>query len=259
MQRIVAIALAAVMAFSLGCGGKKGTSAVKYAVTAQLNYERGMKMLTSEDWIAAAKYFDFIKARFPYSKYAVLAELRIADARFGAKLWLQAVDAYKMFIKFHPTHDMVENGYCDFRIGESFYKMLPSDFWMLPPSHEKDQSSTMDAFRTLKRFRDRFPKSPYVKKSDKMLTKLAKRLAAHEWYVARFYWERGKPMGTVLRLRRLLAKHGGTSYDAEALWLLGRAYRRTGMVERARRTWQRLVKEHPKHKRAAEARAALGG
>jgi len=259
MRRIVPIALTLLLAFSFACGGKKGTSAVKYAVTAQLNYERGMKMLGSEDWIAAAKYFDFIKARFPYSKYAVLAELRIADARFGAKLYLQGVDAYKTFIKFHPTHDMVANGYCDFRIGESFYKMVPDDFWLLPPSHEKDQSSTSDAFRTLRRFKERYPKSPYLKRSQKMLLKLVKRLAAHEWYVARFYWERGKPMGTVLRLRRLLSVHGGTSYDPEALWLLGRAYRRTGMTDRARRTWQRLLSEHPTHKRAAEAKAALGG
>jgi len=255
--RFVLPLLILVLLLAAGCGGKKGSGSVKYAVTAQMNYERGMKSLADEDWIAAAKYFDFIKARFPYSKYAVLAELRIADARFGASLHLQAVDAYKLFIKFHPTHDMVVNGYCDFRIGESFYKMLPGDFWMLPPSHEKDQSATADAQRQLTRFIDKYPSTPYSKRAKKMLTKLDHRLAAHEWYVATFYWERNKPMATVLRLRRLLELHAGSGYDAEALWLLGRAYQRTGMPDRARRTWERLVKEHPKHRRAGDARSAL--
>jgi len=134
---IAALALSIALAGLTSCGGADGSGgAVKYAVTAKLNYERGMKKLKEKDWIGAAKYFDFIKARFPYSKHAVLAELRIADARFGAKLFLQAIDAYKLFIKFHPTHRMVVNGYCLFRIGESHYQMLPGDFWMLPPSHE---------------------------------------------------------------------------------------------------------------------------
>lgn len=242
----------------VACGGKKGSKSVKYAVTAKLNYERGQERLADEDWIGAAKYFDFVKARFPYSKFAVLAELRIADARFGAKLYLQAVDAYKLFIKFHPTHDMVVNGYCDFRVGESFYKMLPSEFWMLPPAYEKDQSATSDAHRQLSRFMSKYPKSPYSNRAKKMILKLDRRLAAHEWYVAKFYWDRGKPMATVLRLRRLLDEHAGAGYDAEALWLLGRAYQRTGMPDRAKRTWQRLVRDHPKHKRASEARGALG-
>src|ERR1051326_9611546 len=65
------------------CGGKSGTAAVDYSVSAQKNYEKGLKELDNKDWIAASKYFGFIKSRFPYSKYAVLAELRLADAEFG--------------------------------------------------------------------------------------------------------------------------------------------------------------------------------
>ncbi len=260
MQRAIAVlTLVLVIASAAACGGGSSSASVKYAVTAKLNYERGLKRLKKEDWIGAAKYFDFIKARFPYSKHAVLAELRIADARVGAKLYLQAIDAFKRFIKFHPTHKMVVNGYCLFRVGESYYQMLPSDFWMLPPSHEKDQSATGDAHRQLTRFLTKYPSSPYKPQAKKMLTKLDNRLAAHEWYVATFYWERDKPMGTVLRLRRLLDMHGGTGFDARALWLLGRAYQRTGMRDRARRTWMRLIKDYPKHNLARSARTAIGG
>jgi len=253
------VALVAALFLAGACGGGQGGEAVKYAVTAKKNYKRGLKRLEEKDWIGAAKYFDFIKARFPYSKHAVLAELRIADARFGAKLYLQAIDAFKLFIKFHPTHKMVTNGYCDFRIGESFFKMLPSDFWMLPPAHEKDQSATSDAHKQLTRYTEKFKSSPYLPKAKKMLGKLDARLAAHEWYVAKFYWERNHPMGTVLRLRRLLRLHKGTGYEPRALWLLGQAYRKTGMPDRAKRTWQRLIQDYPSHKLAGDARSALGG
>lgn len=240
-----------------GCGGRVATGQVNYSVSATKNYTKGLKSLQQKDWIAAAKYFAFIKARFPYSKYAVLAELRLADAEFGAENYLRAVDGYKQFIKLHPTHHMVTNGYSQFRIGEAYYKMLPDDFWLLPPSWEKDQSATADAGRSLQQFIRKYPKSPFRSKADKMLLKVKKRLAQHEWYVATFYWKRKKPMGTVLRLRRLLDRYAGTDFDPDALWLLGKAYVKVGMPKRARATWQKLVKNHPKSKRAKQAKAAL--
>lgn len=241
-----------------GCGGSGQAGKVDYSVSAQQNYERGLKELEEEDWIAAAKYFSFIKARFPYSKYAVLAELRLADAEFGAEHHLQAIEAYKSFIKFHPSHEMVRNGYCSWRIGATYYEMLPGDLWLLPPSFEKDQSSTSDAYRELVQFERKYPRSAHLAKVRKLLATLNRRLAQHEMYVARFYWSRGKPMGTVLRLRRLLAKHGGVGYDAEALYLLGKAYVEVDEPRRAREAWQRLIKEHPDDDRADDAKDELG-
>jgi outer membrane protein assembly factor BamD len=257
---------AAVLAAALGllaaapaCGGKTGTGAVNYSVSAQQNYTKGVKELGKKDWIAAAKYFSFIKARFPYSKFAVLAELRLADAEYGAKHYLQAIDSYKLFIKFHPTHEMVVNGYASFRIGSAYVQMLPEDWWILPPSYEKDQSASFDAERELKKFLRQHPKSKFAPKARKMLARVNKKLAQHEWYVAKFYWERDKPMGTVLRLRRLLDRYTGVGFDGDAMWLLGRAYVKVKMPDRAKGIWERLLKEHPKHDKADEARAALRG
>lgn len=253
-----AVALTLALALSaVACGGRAGTGNVEYSVSAKQNYEKGLKNLEGEDWIAAAKYFAFIKARFPYSKYAVLAELRLADAEFGAGHYLQAIDSFKMFIKFHPTHEMVVNGYAAFKIGHAYYKMLPSDFWLLPPSYEKDQSAALDAHRELSSFLRKYPKSPFADKAKEMVVKCARRLARHEWYVATFYWDRGKPMGTVLRLRRLLDRYAGVGYDEEALWLLGRAYVKVKMPDRAKQTWEQLIEKYPNHKRARQARDAL--
>ncbi|HEY1811915.1 MAG TPA: outer membrane protein assembly factor BamD [Kofleriaceae bacterium] len=253
LRVLVAIALCA----GASACGNKGTAAVQYSVSAQRNYEKGLKELDEKDWIAASKYFAFIKSRFPYSKYAVLAELRLADAQFGADEYLEAIDSYRLFIKFHPTHEMVANGYTSFRIGEAYYKQLPSNFWLFPPAYEKDQSSVEDAGNELKSFLDRYPDSPYRDKAKQIVTAVSKRLADHEWYVARYYWDRGKPMGTVLRLRRLLERYRGVGYDVEALWLLGRAYVAVGMPDRAKLTWTELVTRFPQTSRAGEARTAI--
>jgi outer membrane protein assembly factor BamD len=251
------ILIVAWLAFAAGCGGRTGTAAVDYSVSAQKNYEKGLKELGSRDWIAASKYFSFIKSRFPYSKYAVLAELRLSDAEFGAEQFLEAIDSYRLFMKFHPTHEMVANGYVSFRIGEAYFKQLSGDFWLFPPSFEKDQSATEDAANELKSFLDKYPDSQYRDDAKKILVQVGKRLADHEWYVARYYWDRGKPMGTVLRLRRLLERYRGVGYDVEALWLLGRAYMAVDMTERARLTWQELVTKFPTSARTDDAKSAL--
>ncbi|HYU16346.1 MAG TPA: outer membrane protein assembly factor BamD [Candidatus Acidoferrum sp.] len=257
MKRALSIAVVILAAgLSPACSGN-ATGKVNYAVTAQQNYERGVKEMKEEDWVAAAKYFSFIKARFPYSKYAVLAELRLADAEFGAEHYLQAIDAFKQFVKFHPSHEMVRNGYASFRIAGSYYQMLPDDLWILPPSFEKDQSGTSDAHRELTEFLRKYPTSPQLKKARALLARINLRLAEHEMYVAKFYWSRGQPMGTVLRLRRLLDKHGGVGYDPEALYLLGKAYVEIKEPRRAREAWERLVKQYPKDGHAADARAQL--
>jgi outer membrane protein assembly factor BamD len=256
---VALVCLVTVAGLGLGaCGGAGGTGAVDYSVSAQQNYDKGLKELEEEDWIAAAKYFSFIRSRFPYSKYAVLAELRLADAEFGAEHYLESIDSYKLFMKFHPTHEMVVNGYTSFRIGEGYVKMLPGDWWILPPSYEKDQTPTTEAEETLRGFIKKYPDSPYMKRAKEMLDRVSRRLAAHEWYVAKFYWDRDKPMGTVLRLRRLLDQFPAVGYDEEALMLLGRAYVRVGMPDRARTTWQELIDKHPKSDEAQDAREEIG-
>jgi outer membrane protein assembly factor BamD len=239
------------------CAGTKTGGPIEYSVSAQKNYDKGMHELELKNWIGASKYFGFIKSRFPYSKFAVLAELRLADAEFGADQYLEGIDSYRLFIKFHPTNEMVANGYAAFRIGFGYYKQLGGDFWLFPPSYEKDQSATEDAANELKSFLDKYPDSPYRAQAREILVKVGKRLADHEWYVARYYWDRHKPMGTVIRLRRLLERYRGVGYDEEALWLLGRAYVAVSMPDRARGVWTELATKFPQGHRAAEAKSAL--
>ncbi|ACY17132.1 outer membrane assembly lipoprotein YfiO [Haliangium ochraceum DSM 14365] len=256
MRALLAALLVSAALLVAGCSKAPPGTAV-YATTAQQNYSKGMLELEEKDWIAAVKYFAFVKQRFPYSKYAVLAELRMADAEFGAEHYLQAVDAFKLFIKFHPTHEQVVDGYAAFRVGAAYYELLPDDMWILPPSYEKDPSSTYDAERELATFLKKYPDSAYHEEAKEMLAAVHAHLAAHEWYVAKFYWDREKPMGTVLRLRRLLDRYAGTRFDGDALWLLGSAYMKVDMPERAREAWQTLIEQHPDHAQADAARTAL--
>ena len=89
-------------------------------MNAQTNYDKGREQLDRHDWVAASKYFSFITRLFPYSKWAVLAELGLADAELGAEHYREAIDAYRRFMKDFPSDEKVANGYVSFRIGEAY-------------------------------------------------------------------------------------------------------------------------------------------
>jgi len=156
-----------------------------YTQTAQYRYERGLEALDSGDFLAAIKDFNLVKNKFAYSKFAALAELRVADTYFEQDKRVLAIDAYDAFVQRRPNH--AEVPYAMWRIGESYFKQLPSDFFLFPPAHEKDQGTTRDALRAIKQYVDRFPDHTHVPQAKDRILHCRRSLADHEMYVANFY------------------------------------------------------------------------
>jgi outer membrane protein assembly factor BamD len=238
--------ISALLSFGpLGCAtSDDSTKPVTYSLTAKQNYEKGMAELKDEDYAEAAKYFQFVKQKYPFSKYAVLAELALADSQFDRENYTEAIDSYKTFARLHPTHDKVEDGYVAFRIGESYFKDMPSDIFLLPPSYEKDQSAVMDALRELTDFEHRFPDSKYVKQAEELRKQVLQRLVDHEVYVARFYLNSDHPKAAALRLEGALRRYPGSGREPELLYALGETYLKLGDPLRAKETFQRVVNDY---------------
>jgi outer membrane protein assembly factor BamD len=217
---------------------------VTYSLTAKQNYEKGLAALKDEDYAEAAKYFTFVKQKYPFSKFAVLAELALADSQFERGNYTEAIDSYKTFARLHPTHDKVEDGYVAFRIGESYFKDMPDDIFLLPPSYEKDQSAVSDALRELTDFERRFPDSQYLKKAEELRKQVLQRLVDHEVYVARFYLNSDHPKAAALRLEGALRRYPGSGREPELLYALGETYLKMGDPLRAKETFQRVVNDY---------------
>lgn len=242
----------------LGCASTKSTAvSVSYGETARANYEKGLRELKDENYPEAVKYFGYVKAKFPFSRFATLAELRIADAYFAQEKYLEAIDAYKLFIKFHPTHPEVLNGYASYRICQGYVEQIPSDWFLVPPSYEKDQAATRDAMRELAAFLRTYPKSPYQEKGRQLYGKCLRKLADHELYVARFYLDRDKPQAAILRLESLLQRYPDAGVDPEVMLLLGQTYLKLEQREKARATFAGLVQKYPNDAYAAKAKLYL--
>lgn len=217
---------------------------INFSLTAQQNYERGLSELKAEHYPEALRYFNYVKQKFPFSKYAALAELAAADTEFERGAYQEAIDAYKTFLRLHPKHEKVAEGYISFRIAQAHVKEMPDDWFIMPPSSEKDQSAVLEALREIDVLIEHYPDSQYVKQAREYRRGVLRRLIDHEVFVARFYLDRGHPKGAILRIKEALRRYPDSGRDAELLLTLGETQLEMGQPASAKQTFQSVTLEN---------------
>ena len=80
----------------------------------------GMERMENGNYKDAVEAFQNIKDRYPYSKYAITAEMKVADALFMTEEFDEALDAYDEFERLHPKNENIpyviyRKGMCHFR------------------------------------------------------------------------------------------------------------------------------------------------
>jgi outer membrane protein assembly factor BamD len=226
------------------CATSDDGKPINFSLTAKQNYERGLVELKDENYPEALRYFTYVKQKFPFSKYAALAELAAADTEFERGSYQEAIDAYKSFLRLHPKHEKVTEGYVSFRIAEAYVKEMPDDWFLIPPSFEKDQSAVLDALRELNSLIDRFPDSKYLKQAREHRREVLRRLIDHEVFVARFYLDRGHPKGAILRIEAALRRYPDSGRDAELLLTMGETQLEMGQPASAKQTFLRVTPDN---------------
>jgi outer membrane protein assembly factor BamD len=258
-MRRTALALAVPLALAVlgGCSSKNVTftGQLKYRPSAEENYQAGLEEKKGENWVEAVKFFEYVKTKYPYSKFAALSELRLADIKYEMGRYVEAADAYAQFVQLRPTHEDVE--YAQFRVGLSHLKDAPGDFALFPPAYEKDQRQVEKAVTALRDFVQSHPESKYLPEAKKRLAEAENRLAAHEWYVAEFYYKRQRWAGAAGRYQALVDRYPGSRHEPEALWKLAQACTKMDEKYRARTALQKLISRHPEDSRRAEAEKLL--
>lgn len=241
----------------VSCATSDDGKPITYSLTAKQNYDKGLAELKDENYQEASRYFSFVKQKFPFSKYAVLAELALADTQFERGTYQEAIDSYQNFLRLHPTHEKVEDGYTAFRICECYVREMPDDFFLLPPAYEKDQTAVRDALRELTDFLDKYPDSKYVKEAKTHRREVLRRLIEHEVYVARFYLDRDQPKAAILRLEGALRRYPESGREAELLLALGETHLQMGNPLSAKQTFKRLTSEYAASHQAKRAELFL--
>lgn len=249
-----AVAAFVVVSLSIaGCNKQKQDSLLGYSRSAELLYLDAMDDYDDRDCVAAEPKFQNVRRQFPYSRYAVDSELRIADCQFVMENHAEAAVSYEQFVSLHPTHELAD--YAAFRRGACFVEIIPSDVFILPPSYERDQAATRDARTTLAQFMERYPKSKWRDEAAVLLSRVVDALVRHEIYVAEFYLSRDDRLAAAVRLEKIRENFQESAMVPDAMFLQAMTYLKLNRKKDAERVLQEIVSYYPTHyqrKRAEE-------
>lgn len=246
---------------------------LSYTANAQRSYEEAMKEFNAHNWAESQALFAEVKKKFSYTRWARLAELRIADADFEQEKFAEALREYKQFIHDHKNDEGVE--YAREKIAETNYKQI-SDSFLLPSADERDQAAIQDAYGDLTAFLKDYPKSKQAAHACSLLDDVIARLVRHELYVARFYLARDNFEAAVSRVQYAIRNYAGNeacppgradetkpenAYGLvpDALLLLGETYLRMHRYPDAKTAFQVIVDRYPQSELAVQARRYIAG
>lgn len=208
-------------------------------------YAEGERLLSKDRYIEAVERFRILKSRFPHSKYAALATLRIGDVHFAEEAYIEAAGAYKIFRELYPKHEMT--AYAVYRIGES-------NNLQVPDSPDRDIDAAYEAITAFSELVKNYPTSPFADDAKKKIDVLRSKLAEKEDYIGDFYFIRENFSASANRYRHILETYPGLGHDEKSLYRLAYSYEKTGDFTRASEALDRLQNEFPKNKFSEQAK-----
>jgi len=167
----------------------------------------GMEAMKAGRYEEAIKSFEKLKDWYPFSKFAILAELKIADAYYRLQDYDEAVFAYENFENLHPRNEAVP--YVIYQIGRCYFEQMDSV--------DRDQVSSQKALETFRRLNKQFPDNPYANRIEDHIKRCLKSLAGHDLYVGRFYYKTKHYKAALNRFKAILNNYPDIGVHREAL------------------------------------------
>jgi outer membrane protein assembly factor BamD len=163
--------------------------------------------IKSDHYQVAIDKLRAVRNKFPYSKYSVEAQLKIADVYYLQESYPEAAMNYETFRDLHPKHEKVP--YAMFRVGKSYFSDIPTPI-------ARDLTSATKALEAYNDFLRRFPDNALAGEARTDANQIRNLLAEKELYVANFYYKRNSPDAARARFQKILDLYSDTASASEA-------------------------------------------
>jgi outer membrane protein assembly factor BamD len=188
----------------------------------------GLEEMATGRYNTAVEAFQKVKDRFPYSKYAVTAELKMADALYLQEEYELAYAAYDEFEKLHPKHKDIP--YVIYQKGMSNFNQIKSK--------DREQVHTFKAKEEFERVIKRFPRDEYASKARKNLRECLIYLAEYELFVGHFYYKKGKYKAALGRYTYIINNYPDMGQYQEAMEGITRCKEKLAQGTAQEGTWR---------------------
>jgi len=205
MKRLLVVGLGVLLIFS-GCAWFE----TKEEKTAQELIQDGVDYFEAGSYNKAIESFEKLRDWYPFSRYAILAELKIADAHFNLKEYADAIFAYEEFEQLHPRNEAIP--YVIYRIGRSYFNQIDTI--------DRDQSNASKALEVYGRLVAQYPNDAYAGMARGDMVACYQSLSGHEFYVGVFYYKQKKYKAAKARFTAVVEKYPDVGFHHQALTYL---------------------------------------
>jgi outer membrane protein assembly factor BamD len=194
-------------------------------ISAEEQYIKAQEQLEEAKYKNAAKDFLEIERQYPYSKWAVNAQIQAAFAFYKDEKFDEAIGTLERFIKLNPGNENVPYSY--YLIAMSYYNQISSV--------DRDQGITIKARKALGDVESRYPDSDYGRDARFKLDLVEDHLAGKEMTVGRYYQSRKRYIGAINRFKIVVEEYPTTAQVEEALHRLVESYLALGVIPEAQK------------------------
>jgi len=210
MKRFIVIGIFILLVCS-GCNALKKTwnaiTGKEFSASAQQLAWDGMEAYEDGDYKEGIEYFQQLRDRFPFSKYVILAELKIADSHYHLKNYDEAIFAYEEFEKLHPRNEAIP--YVLYQIGRCYFDQIDTI--------DRDQTPAIKAYETFQRLDKQFPNDKYARSGVEHITTCVKSIAGNEYYIGVFYYKSKHYKAALHRFMTVISDFPDVGYHQKAL------------------------------------------
>jgi outer membrane protein assembly factor BamD len=210
-------------------------------------FEKVKEKIAKRDFEEARSILQDIKAWDSSQEYSSLAQIRIADTYYEETKYDEAVAEYRKFLDLHTYHKY--SPYVQYRIAMSYFKRVTGI--------DTGSSLAQQALDEFEKLRKLYPRNPYMEITEKRIKRCRNILAEYEFYVGKFYMDKGSHESAVQRFNNILKQYPDSKIESEAMYNLGLSYRDIGEEEKAVEVLSVLIEKYPTIKLSASAMELL--
>ncbi|MGI3777755.1 MAG: outer membrane protein assembly factor BamD [Janthinobacterium lividum] len=198
-------------------------------------YNNGVDALNRKDYGIAVTQFDAVQQNYPYSPWAVNAQLMDGYAEYLRNHYTDAVAQLDRYIQLHPASK--DTAYAYYLRALCFYEQIADV--------QRDQKGTQEAMVALQEVVNRYPDSAYGRDSRLKIDLCRDHLAGKEMEIGRYYEKQQLYAAAIGRFQRVVDNYQTTNHVPEALHRLTEIYLRLGLTDQARKTASVLAYNYP--------------
>lgn len=165
--------------------------------TVQEIFEAGNSAMEDKDYGKAIEYFSRIKDEFPFSNYAIEAELSLGDAYFLRQNYMEAAEAYRDFESMHPRHEAIP--YVLFQLASALKNSYTSV--------DHTATEVAEAMELYQRIEQMYPNTEYAEKCPEAINQCRRMLAEREIFIADVYWGMGNYQAAWTRYKNVTEQY----------------------------------------------------